>query len=65
MTDQAGAALSYFVEDNVTFQISYSWNYSNQRSENLPFFDHITYINNGSNVSFGLTYYIDRGLMLN
>ena len=65
ITNNASLLINYFVEDNVYLIASYSWYYSNQRIPNFAGFDHVTNISNTGYVSLGVSYYIDRGLMLN
>ncbi len=60
LQNAVNAAATYFVEDNISLTASYSWNYSDY--EAYSYWGNIT---NVSHVVVALTYYVDRGLMLN
>ncbi|MCL4540092.1 MAG: hypothetical protein M1378_10945 [Bacteroidetes bacterium] len=62
LSNNSNLAVNYFVEDNVSFTASYSWSYYDNKNQNYSGFHGVI---NESYVRFGLTYYIDRGLMLN
>jgi hypothetical protein len=58
LSNDLNFSLSYFVEDNVSLSVSYSWSYDDYR--------HITYTlqtENDNYVQVGFTYYLQRGFL--
>ncbi len=65
ITNAAKLSVIYFVEDYLYLTASYSLNYGNMRNQNFAGYDYVTNASTTSYVSLGLSYYIDRGLLLN
>jgi hypothetical protein len=51
----------YFVEDNVSIAASYTWNYADSKNYSNIMAESE---NNYNNVSIGINYYIDRGIIV-
>ncbi len=54
-------SVNYFVEDNLSFNFNYNWQYSIYKN----YYVYNPSTNNGHSLNVGFTYYIDRGILIN
>ncbi len=61
LTNNLTFMVNYFVEDDLSFNINYNWQYSDYKNY-LPVYP---LLNNQNTINAGFTYYISRGLIIN
>jgi hypothetical protein len=63
LTNNFNLGINYFIEDHISLNASYQWNYNDSRYNEETNFSKLTEIKNY--ISIGFTYYINRGFLYN
>jgi len=61
LTNYLTFSVNYFIEDNISFNANYNWEYSSEKNNLMLHSDTI----NMHSINAGFTFYIDRGLIIN